>query len=327
MVYDFIKILKKCLKFWYVFVGTFVLLIAAMFIFIRPITTYKSSCTISINNIDKKKVINDTGNIDYFNSLNDSVVEIAKEFYIKDNLDEINNKFATGGNLKLRIDTYKVLEAQMYNFEISHPNKELCKQVLDFIKTDFVDYVSEVVEQEIPVEYRTANTYKVYNESSPAKTLQDSAFNFCLISIGSIVVEIIVFGVLTLKNNKIEFEEEINSEFNTNALVKDYNKNIEQAFKAIKSNNLENSIIICEDVDYCKKIFNDLAVTYRACATVKDVNDLDLKEKNIIIEIVKSITEKNKIEKVVNELNKVGFKNYYFITRTVEKKNESSSNK
>lgn len=326
MVYDFIKILKKCLKFWYVFVGTFVLLLASMVVFFRPLTIYKSSCNISIINIDKKQIISDTGNIDYYNSLNDSIVDIAKEFYVNDNLDEINNKFSTDGNLKVTVDIYKELNAQLYHVQVSHPDKELCEQILNYIKIDFVDYINEITKHEIPEEYRTEIAVKVYNESVPYKTLQDGIINFCLISVGIIIIEIIVFGILTLKNNKIEFEGELKTEFNLDALVKDYNKNSEQAIKTIKSNSLENSMIICEDVNYCKEKFNNSSFEYISILTIKDINDIDL-NKNIILEVVKGITDKNKIEKIVNELKKVNFKNYYFITRNKEKTNEGSSNK
>ena len=47
----------------------------------------------------------------------------------------------------------------------------------------------------------------------------------------------------------------------------------------------------------------------------------------VVIEVVKGTTKKKEIEKIINEFNKNNFKDYYFITRNVEKKDESPSNK
>ena len=91
MICDIIKILKKCLKYWYVFVGTIIVLIGSMFVLIRPITTYKSSCTISINCVDKKEIINDTGSLDYCHYLNNLVLDNVKEFYAGNAIEKIDN--------------------------------------------------------------------------------------------------------------------------------------------------------------------------------------------------------------------------------------------
>jgi len=327
MVYDLIKILKKCLKFWYVFVGTLLLMVSAMFIFVRPITTYKGSFNLSINFVDKKQVISDTGDIDYFESLSDCVVEIVKEFYLKDNANEINEKFKTTGKLRIKISCDDFMDIKMFKIEVSHPNKDISTSVLDYLATDFVGYVNAVAQQEVPYEYQGTGSFKLYNEMEPIKSLQDEVVNLALVSVAIVVVEIIIFSVLTLKNNKIEFEGELKTDFNADSLIKNYNKNIEQVEKVFKANRFENIIFIGEDVDYAKRIFKNLIGEYTTYKINEHVNDLEFNKKNIVIEVVKGETRKSDIEKLITEFNKINFNNYYFITRNKEKQNENSSNK
>ena len=328
MIYDIIKILKKCLKFWYVFVITGVIALGALFVSNIPLSTYQGEFKVYINSINQKKIMKENGNLEYYYYLTNAIIDKINTDYLKD----INNKVCStlnvsGDNLTISITLDDNQSGNPIKVVLSHTSKDVADKVSNFLKQDLSAYIQTLSDEIIPDSYLTGEYALVYNEATPNAVLTRMVINFGLIVVIIMIFEVFVIGMFVLKKNIILFDDEIKTLYKKDVLVKNYTKSMEELNAVLTNRFSTATVIIAESNSAIKDIVDKRDIKCIDINNDKAIKETFLNDNNVIIEVVKDKTEINTINKILDTVKLNNVKDVYFVTRYKEKGNESIVNK
>lgn len=324
MIYDIIKVVKKCLKFWYIFVVTGVVGMGLLLLSSIPIREYQGGFRLDVNSINQQKIMKENGDLEYYYYLSNAIVDKINNEYSKNIKDRVCSQLnLNGNNLNISIKVNNGEPGTPIEVLVSDVSKDSAIKINNFLKEDLSEYIQTASDANIPVSYMTGEYTLLYDEIEPYAVLTRSAINFVLCVVMIIVLEVFVVGMYVLKKNIVLFDEEINSAYGKEVLVKNYTNNIAELNIALKNRGLTQCLIIGEKWPENKLLDGELNIKYVDINNQNIIKENLTKDSKIIIEVVKDKTEVKTIEEILNLAKLQNVEDIYFITRNKEKNNES----
>lgn len=331
MFNDILKITKKCLKLWYVFVITLVVGVMSTFLSVKPLKTYSTSFSIKTDFLDRKKLWDEFYSWDIYNELKQKTLTAVSSNYFNDNSEEIKKALnITDEDIDFDV-TFSISGSYSVLTVYSRSNdSDTSKDVLEYVKTDIVSYLEEKITESVAPE-DTIPTVNVVSKSSDISSSINKKLIFGLAStVFVLFVELFVIAIIALCNKTIETDGDIESNYGAQVIVKDYEIKIKELETILNKNDVfkNKTLLISENIDYVSKKLKKEKLNYKELSSILNIEDFyDIEETAFVVEIVKGKTLKKDIEKLMKIFNVLNFKDVCFITRKEISLNENSSSK
>ena len=305
MIYDVLKILKKIVMFWYVYVLTVVLGFSLYLFLPRNQTiinyTYSSEFRIEIFN---------NNNVEYYNFAQKQVLKnlILDESKIKENLEaEINKDF------KLAQTDVNILR-----LTVTSKSKDACKTDFQAIKDEICNYIKNNLLEGYSNTKAEISTYQIGSESESANAIKRDFSKLFKAFILVAFAEVVGFGIWGAIDDKIISSKELKFKFNKNVIVE--NKQNDEEFYKFKIKQLEKEnkkVLVLKNVND-----SDVLSGFKA---KEEVLTADV----VLIEVSLDKTSERKLAKVVEFLDNNNKEEVYFVVdkNYKEVKVENTSNK
>lgn len=329
MLYDIVKIVKKCLKYWFVFLITLVVGGGAVvFDYMRgdQYSKVETSMLVTYLNSDKILQLESDNPTDYFNN---QIYNIVSRYYLRDNKKIIAEHFKISeSDFDIEISRVNMSTLLVFDVKILAPNDDLVKNMKSYIGVDLQNYIREYSQQIIPNDYLADVSFVEMGGLDVEHIKESDTSKMILLVLGLLVIEVIVVAVITMKNYTFlcndEIDNNLRNEFGEKLFLEDYDKNIESLnYRLDKIEDLKNTtILISEDSEIVSNIKTKYSLKHI------DISDLDLIDKvkdntnvkNIILEIVKNKTKILEVNSLIKNIKLCGIEKFYVITRDKEKK-------
>lgn len=305
MIYDVLKILKKIVMFWYVYVLTVVLGFSLYLFLPRNQTiinyTYSSEFRIEIFN---------NNNVEYYNFAQKQVLKnlILDESKIKENLEaEINKDF------KLAQTDVNILR-----LTVTSKSKDACKTDYQAIKDEICIYIKNNLLEGYSNTKAEISTYQIGSESESANAIKRDFSKLFKAFILVAFAEVVGFGIWGTIDDKIISSKELKFKFNKNVIVE--NKQNDEEFYKFKIKQFEKEN---KKVSVLKNVNDSDALS--SFKAKEEVLTADV----VLIEVSLDKTSERKLAKIVEFLDNNNKKEVYFVVdkNYKEVKVENTSNK
>ena len=257
MFNDLLKIIKKCLKLWYVFVITLVVGVAATFLSVKPLKTYTCSFTVKTEFLSRGKLWNEFYSWDVYNELKEKVLTSVTRNYFNDNSEEMKKSLnITDEDIDFDVSfsisgSYSVLTVYSRSND-----SETSKEVLEYVKTNIVSYLEEKITENVDPVYMADKTVNTVSKSTDISSTINKKlmFGFAYV-IFALCLELFVIAIIALFKKTIETDGDIESNYGKNVIVKDYDSKIKEIETILNKNNAfkNKTLLISEDIDYVSK--------------------------------------------------------------------------
>lgn len=305
MIYDVLKILKKIVMFWYVYVLTVVLGFSLYLFLPRNQTiinyTYSSEFRIEIFN---------NNNVEYYNFAQKQVLKnlILDESKIKENLEaEINKDF------KLAQTDVNILR-----LTVTSKSKDACKTDYQAIKDEICNYIKNNLLEGYSNTKAEISTDQIGSESESANAIKRDFSKLFKAFILVAFAEVVGFGIWGTIDDKIISSKELKFKFNKNVIVE--NKQNDEEFYKFKIKQFEKEN---KKVSVLKNVNDSDALS--SFKAKEEVLTADV----VLIEVSLDKTSERKLAKIVEFLDNNNKKEVYFVVdkNYKEVKVENTSNK
>lgn len=330
MFYDLYKILKRCLKFWYIFALTIAVCIPACFLFVKPLKYHSSSYRVSAEFLDKKAILDKYYDLNIYDDLNMAVLGFVVNNYAIENEREIEQIFSINKSdfiiSLMIIGGYKDREIFV---SVATQSDELSSKIKEYIKGDLLIYINEIATIKTDVELQQEFKYYIVDEGNETSVNNNLFYSFIVVCM-ILILEVFVIGLAGLRHSCILSDSELQTVFKSNIIMKDYNLNLDDFNVIIKTHNKLNNkvMLLTENTDFVENVLKKHKWSYANLDNINSVKDFEnIEERSFVIEVVKGRTKNRDIVRVMDLLRTLNFENIYFITRGEVGTNESSSNK
>ena len=331
MFNDIFKIIKKCLKFWYVFIITLLIGLLSIYFFFKPIRTYNSSFSLKSEFLNRKLLWDEFYSWDAYDDNRKVVLTTVSDNYLKERNEEIRKDLSLVEQNHYSIKVSVLGDYSGLSVVVQSGDAATCEKVIDYIYSDIVIYLEDIINKNVSGKYRIPTENELSRPKDASLSINNKKTKLGLtVLISTLMAEVVFIALIALNKKKIESDIEVESICDTKIIVKDYDKNL-KAFETILKKNKQfrkNVLLISEDLNYVSQRIKAEQVRYKELHTLSSVEDFyDIEETSFIIEIIKFKTPKKNVINLINILNMLNITDICVITRKEINTNENSSNK
>ena len=329
MLYDIVKIVKKCIKYWFIFLITLVIGSGAIVFDYLKADQYskmETSMLVTYLNSDKILQMENENSTDYFNN---QIFDIVSKYYLKENKRTIAEQFKLSeSDFDIEIYRANVSKLLVFDVKIYAPSDDVVKNMWSYVSVDLQNYIRECSQQIISESYLTDVSFVEVGGFEFEYIKETNSAKIILLVLGLLIIEIIVVAMITIKNYTFlcndEIEDNLRNEFDEKIFLKDYDKNLESFnYRLDKIDDLKMTTLLISEKN---EIVTEIKTKYNLEHI--DISDLDLidkvknnkKIKNVILEIIKNKTKILDIGSLIKNIKSLGIEKIYIITRDKEKK-------